>query len=54
VANQWLTKRCKGLAGSAIFRSSLLLPKYQVNQNSVVQNPLAPEFNRNKIKESEL
>jgi hypothetical protein len=41
-----LTRRCKGQAGSAVFRNSSLPPKAQVIQISVLQIPLAPELGR--------
>jgi hypothetical protein len=44
--NDCRTNRCKGQAGSAVFQSSALLSKSQVNQSSVLQIPLAPELNR--------
>jgi hypothetical protein len=37
---------CKGQAGTAVFRSSALLPKFSVIQNLVLQTPLAPEPGR--------
>ena len=36
----------KGQAGSAVFRSSALLPNFQVIQNWLLQIPLAPDCGR--------
>jgi len=36
----------KGFAGIAVFRSSALLANLQVNQNWLLQIPLAPELKR--------
>ena len=36
----------KGQAGSVVFRSSALLPNFQVNQNWLLQFPLAPDCGR--------
>jgi hypothetical protein len=42
--------RFKGQAGSAVFRSSAFLPKYVVNQNWLLQIPLAPVWHRDAHK----
>jgi len=36
----------KGQAGSAVFRSSALLPNSQVNRSWMLQIPLAPDCGR--------
>lgn len=41
-----ITKRCKGQAGSAVFRNSALQSCSQMNQSPVLQIPLAPELKR--------
>ncbi len=44
--NNNITKRCKGQAGSAVFRNSTLQSNSQINQSSMLQIPLAPELER--------
>jgi len=43
---KFLTNHFKGQAGSAVFRSSFLLPNSQINLSWLLQIPLAPEFKR--------
>jgi len=40
------TMQFKGQAGSAVFRRLALLPNSQVNQNWLLQIPLAPDCGR--------
>jgi hypothetical protein len=42
----------KGQAGSAVFRSSSLLPNTQIDRHWLPQIPLAPDFGRYRAEQS--
>ena len=43
---------CKGQAGSAVSRSSSLLPNLQANRSLLLEIPLAPEPGRYRAEQS--